>query len=73
MWKFKGNDMFMDLDEPIRFKVAQLDFPPLPVEQEKGAPPFAPMRIVVGSCDTALESRKGMLSASLFFLLSISG
>lgn len=46
IWRFNENDMWMDLEEEIRFRVAQVDFPPLPVEQEKGAPPFAPMQIL---------------------------
>eukprot|EP00897_Mesotaenium_endlicherianum_P005428 jgi/Mesen1/4913/ME000246S04147 len=48
VWKFNENDMFMDLDEQVRFRVAQVKYPALPLEQEqqdKSTKPFAPMQI----------------------------
>ncbi|CAI5523144.1 unnamed protein product, partial [Closterium sp. Naga37s-1] len=46
VWKFNDNDMFLDMDELIRFKVVSVKYPPLPVEQDKGATAFATMEIV---------------------------
>eukprot|EP00270_Netrium_digitus_P021937 TRINITY_DN9649_c0_g3_i1.p1 TRINITY_DN9649_c0_g3~~TRINITY_DN9649_c0_g3_i1.p1 ORF type:complete len:203 (-),score=56.58 TRINITY_DN9649_c0_g3_i1:217-783(-) len=46
IWKFNENEMFMDLQEEVRFRVAAVKYPPLPLEQEKGAKPFAPMQLV---------------------------
>ncbi|OAE28249.1 hypothetical protein AXG93_4492s1400 [Marchantia polymorpha subsp. ruderalis] len=45
IWNFNGNDMFMDLDEEVRFRVVQVKYPTIPIEQDKGAKPFAPMEI----------------------------
>ncbi|CAI5998052.1 unnamed protein product [Closterium sp. NIES-65] len=46
VWKFNDNDMFLDMDELIRFKVVSVKYPALPVEQDKGATAFATMEIV---------------------------
>eukprot|EP00850_Spirogloea_muscicola_P020438 SM000216S06564 [mRNA] locus=s216:197964:200027:+ [translate_table: standard] len=46
VWRFGDNELFMDIDEEVRFRVAQVSFVPTPLEPEPGAPPFAPMRIV---------------------------
>ncbi|KAL3685631.1 hypothetical protein R1sor_003653 [Riccia sorocarpa] len=46
IWNFNGNDMFMDLEEEVRFRVVQVKYPTIPTEQDKGAKPFAPMEII---------------------------
>lgn len=51
VWKFSDeegtvNDMIMDHGEEVRFRVASVRFPELPLTQEKGAKPFAPMEVV---------------------------
>eukprot|EP00249_Psilotum_nudum_P019455 c27262_g1_i1 orf=581-1147(+) len=46
LWNYQGTDMFMDLEEQVRFRVAQVKYPPIPVEQENNAKPFAPMEII---------------------------
>lgn len=42
VWKFDGNDMYMDLQEPIRFRVQSVTFsaPPTPLQLQNatGAP-----------------------------------
>lgn len=45
VWNYNGTDMFMDLDEDVRFRVVQVKYPTIPIEQEKDARPFAPMTI----------------------------
>ncbi|XP_024379800.1 uncharacterized protein [Physcomitrium patens] len=45
IWNYNGADMFMDLEEDVRFRVVQVKYPPIPIEQEKDARPFAPMAI----------------------------
>ncbi|PNW75723.1 hypothetical protein CHLRE_12g538400v5 [Chlamydomonas reinhardtii] len=59
VWKFDGNDMYMDLQEPIRFRVHSVKFnsPPTPIQLANAtgddkllgtaAKPFSPM-VVVG-------------------------
>lgn len=44
-WNYHDTKMYMDLEETIRFRVAHVKFPPLPLEQAKDAKPFAPMEI----------------------------
>ncbi|KAK9815819.1 hypothetical protein WJX72_010172 [[Myrmecia] bisecta] len=57
-WKFDGNEMYMDLDEPIRFRVKDLKFKPTPLPAAlkdaaaedslpgTAANPFAPMEVI---------------------------
>ncbi|CAK9193327.1 hypothetical protein BDL97_01G199200 [Sphagnum fallax] len=45
VWNYNGTPMYMDLDEDVRFRVVQVKYPPIPIEQEKNAKPFAPMQI----------------------------
>jgi DNA-directed RNA polymerase III subunit RPC8 len=47
VWNYNGTPMYMDLDEDVRFRVVQVKYPPIPIEQEKNAKPFAPMQITV--------------------------
>eukprot|EP00246_Nothoceros_aenigmaticus_P010384 TRINITY_DN26865_c0_g1_i1.p1 TRINITY_DN26865_c0_g1~~TRINITY_DN26865_c0_g1_i1.p1 ORF type:complete len:188 (-),score=33.61 TRINITY_DN26865_c0_g1_i1:262-825(-) len=44
-WKYCEEEMYLDLEDTVRFRVAQVKFPPLPLEQAKDAKPFAPMEI----------------------------
>jgi len=46
MWNYNGAELFMDLDEEVRFRVAQLIYPRIPIEQETDAIPCAPMEII---------------------------
>lgn len=46
VWKYNADDIFMEIDDMIRFRVASIKYPPLPVEQEKGAGAFATMEVV---------------------------
>lgn len=45
VWNYKDTDLFMDIDEDVRFRVVQVKYPPIPIEQERDARPFAPMII----------------------------
>eukprot|EP00898_Chlorokybus_atmophyticus_P007598 jgi/Chlat1/783/Chrsp104S01252 len=49
VWKFDGNDMFMDLEEQVRFRVNSVRYPSLPAEGDDGqlevGAVFAPMEI----------------------------
>ncbi|XP_057828196.1 uncharacterized protein LOC131039436 isoform X2 [Cryptomeria japonica] len=45
-WDYDGAELFLDLDEEVRFRVTQLKYPPIPLEQENDAKPFAPMEII---------------------------
>ncbi|KAG2485051.1 hypothetical protein HYH03_016149 [Edaphochlamys debaryana] len=58
VWKFDGNDMYMDLQEPIRFRVQSVKFNPTPTPQQlqnatgddkllgTAAKPFSPMEVI---------------------------
>ncbi|TVU39323.1 hypothetical protein EJB05_12736 [Eragrostis curvula] len=46
MWKTDGNELYLDLDDEIRFLVSNIKYPPIPVEQKEEDPPFAPMQII---------------------------
>eukprot|EP00958_Prasinococcus_capsulatus_P022672 scaffold3202_cov407-Prasinococcus_capsulatus_cf.AAC.24 len=35
VWKYEGNDLFMDLNQEVRFQVEAVEFPPLPTEVQK--------------------------------------
>jgi len=45
VWKYDGQDVFMDMEEDVRFRVVNVKYPQIPIEQEKNAKPFAPMAI----------------------------
>ncbi|KAL6639231.1 hypothetical protein ACP70R_022961 [Stipagrostis hirtigluma subsp. patula] len=48
-WMLKTDDndeLYLDLDDEIRFLVSSIKYPPIPVEQKEDDPPFAPMQIV---------------------------
>ncbi|KAH7284146.1 hypothetical protein KP509_34G041200 [Ceratopteris richardii] len=54
VWSYNENDMFMDLEEEVRFRVEHVKYPPIPVEQDNNAKPFAPMEM------TALINADGL-------------
>eukprot|EP00268_Persea_americana_P027081 TRINITY_DN2657_c1_g1_i11.p1 TRINITY_DN2657_c1_g1~~TRINITY_DN2657_c1_g1_i11.p1 ORF type:complete len:194 (-),score=31.40 TRINITY_DN2657_c1_g1_i11:672-1253(-) len=41
------NEMFLDLNQQIRFRVLSIKYPPIPNEPKNDAEPFAPMEITV--------------------------
>ncbi|RLN34371.1 DNA-directed RNA polymerase III subunit rpc8 isoform X1 [Panicum miliaceum] len=48
-WMLKSGDddeLYLDLDDEIRFLVSSTKYLPIPIEQKEGDPPFAPMQIV---------------------------
>ncbi|KAH9316157.1 hypothetical protein KI387_024784, partial [Taxus chinensis] len=45
-WDYDGSELFLDLDEEVRFRVTQLKYPPIPLEQENDSKPFAPMEVI---------------------------
>ncbi|WVZ65903.1 hypothetical protein U9M48_015193 [Paspalum notatum var. saurae] len=48
-WMLKtedGDELYLDLDDEIRFVVSSTKYPPIPIEQKEDEPPFAPMQIV---------------------------
>ncbi|GAQ91943.1 DNA-directed RNA polymerase III subunit [Klebsormidium nitens] len=45
VWKYNDNDMFMDKEEEVRFKVSSVKFPPLPPENDGTVKVFSPMEI----------------------------
>eukprot|EP00262_Sarcandra_glabra_P004281 TRINITY_DN1523_c2_g1_i3.p1 TRINITY_DN1523_c2_g1~~TRINITY_DN1523_c2_g1_i3.p1 ORF type:complete len:119 (+),score=16.67 TRINITY_DN1523_c2_g1_i3:169-525(+) len=44
-WVCEGEDYILDLNEEIIFRVHSINYPSIPVEQEKDAKPFAPMEV----------------------------
>lgn len=56
VWKFDGNDMYMELNDPVRFRVRSVRFnqKPTPLQLQNGddallgtvAKPFAPMEVI---------------------------
>uniref|UniRef100_A0A5B7AEG5 DNA-directed RNA polymerase subunit n=1 Tax=Davidia involucrata TaxID=16924 RepID=A0A5B7AEG5_DAVIN len=50
IWEFGGDNYPIDGIDEIRFRVQSVNYPPIPVEQEEEAKPFAPM-VVTGSLD----------------------
>ncbi|XP_057539802.1 uncharacterized protein LOC130817865 isoform X2 [Amaranthus tricolor] len=51
MWLFDSAEFPIDEDSEIRFRVSSVEYPPIPLEQEEGSKPFAPM-VVSGSLDS---------------------
>ncbi|KMT15909.1 hypothetical protein BVRB_3g055960 [Beta vulgaris subsp. vulgaris] len=51
VWRFNDEDYPIDEESEIRFRVTRVDYPPIPLEQEEGSKPFAPM-LVTGSLDS---------------------
>ncbi|KAJ3688988.1 hypothetical protein LUZ61_018152 [Rhynchospora tenuis] len=49
VWQFKVDQeefqYSLDIDEEIRFRVASVKYPPIPVEQSENSKPFSPMEI----------------------------
>ncbi|XP_066394829.1 DNA-directed RNA polymerase III subunit rpc8-like [Miscanthus floridulus] len=48
-WMLKtedGDELYLDLDDEIRFLVSSTKYPPIPIDQKEDDPPFAPMQIV---------------------------
>ncbi|XP_078182445.1 RNA polymerase Rpb7 N-terminal domain-containing protein [Carex rostrata] len=41
----EDSNFSLDIDEEIRFRVANVKFPPIPVEQSEDSKPFSPMEI----------------------------
>jgi DNA-directed RNA polymerase III subunit RPC8 len=49
-WMLKtedGDELYLDLDDEIRFLVSSIKYPPIPVEQKETDRAFAPMQIIV--------------------------
>ncbi|KNA10726.1 hypothetical protein SOVF_141600 [Spinacia oleracea] len=51
VWRYNEMDLPIDDDSEIRFQVISVDYPPIPLEQEEGAKPFAPM-VITGSVNS---------------------
>ncbi|KAL5712391.1 hypothetical protein ACHQM5_014572 [Ranunculus cassubicifolius] len=51
IWSYEGIDMAIEHLEEIRFRVHSVQYPPIPVEQEKDTKPFAPM-VITASIDS---------------------
>ncbi|CAM0954253.1 unnamed protein product [Alopecurus aequalis] len=45
MWKTNDAELYLDIDDEIRFSVSSIKYPPIPVEQKEDDRPFAPMLI----------------------------
>lgn len=45
IWKTNGDELYLDIDDEIRFLVSSIKYPPIPVEQNEDDKPFAPMQI----------------------------
>ncbi|XP_021308199.1 DNA-directed RNA polymerase III subunit rpc8 isoform X2 [Sorghum bicolor] len=48
-WMLKtedGDELYLDLDDEIRFLVSSTKYPRIPIDQKEDDPPFAPMQIV---------------------------
>ncbi|KAF0904352.1 hypothetical protein E2562_033422 [Oryza meyeriana var. granulata] len=48
-WMLKtedGDELYLDIDDEIRFLVSSIKYPPIPVEQKENDMPFAPMQII---------------------------
>ncbi|XP_077218407.1 RNA polymerase Rpb7 N-terminal domain-containing protein isoform X1 [Tasmannia lanceolata] len=58
IWEYEGEELYLDKDEEILFRVHSVKYPPIPVVQDKDANPFAPMEITAGIIDDGL----GLLS-----------
>lgn len=50
IWKFNDENYTIDGVDEIRFRVLNVSFPSIPIEQEKDSKPFAPM-VITGSLD----------------------
>ncbi|XP_020273866.1 DNA-directed RNA polymerase III subunit RPC8-like [Asparagus officinalis] len=53
-WTYDSSELPLDLDEKIRFRVKSIKYPPLPIEQDADAKPFAPMEITAEICADGL-------------------
>ncbi|KAJ4972398.1 hypothetical protein NE237_005497 [Protea cynaroides] len=49
-WEFQEEQFPINGKDEIRFQVQSISYPPIPIEQEKEAKPFAPM-VITGSLD----------------------
>ncbi|KAK9083524.1 hypothetical protein Scep_029995 [Stephania cephalantha] len=47
VWIYEGDELNIENEEEIRFRILSVKYPPIPVEPEKDAKPFAPMVITV--------------------------
>lgn len=54
IWTYESAELPLDLDEKIRFRVKNIKYPPLPIEQDANAKPFAPMEIIAEICEDGL-------------------
>ncbi|KAJ6813681.1 DNA-directed RNA polymerase III subunit RPC8-like isoform X1 [Iris pallida] len=54
IWIFDTEELALDLNEKIRFRVKNIKFPPMPIEQDDNAKPFAPMEITAEICQEGL-------------------
>lgn len=48
-WMLKtedGDELYLDIDDEIRFLVSSIKYPPIPVDQKEDDKPFAPMQII---------------------------
>ncbi|KAL2920484.1 DNA-directed RNA polymerase III subunit RPC8 [Bienertia sinuspersici] len=51
VWRYNDMELLVDEESEIRFQVTSVDYPTIPLEQEEGSKPFAPM-VVTGSTDS---------------------
>lgn len=51
VWRYNDLDLPFDDESEIRFQVTSVDYPSIPLEQEEGSKPFAPM-VVTGSLNS---------------------
>ncbi|XP_020250444.1 uncharacterized protein LOC109827813 isoform X2 [Asparagus officinalis] len=53
-WTYDSSELPLDLEEKIRFRIKSIKYPPLPIEQDADAKPFAPMEITAEICADGL-------------------
>ncbi|KAG9451765.1 hypothetical protein H6P81_004669 [Aristolochia fimbriata] len=47
IWDYEGDELTIEKNEEIRFRVYSVKYPTIPIEQEKDEKPFAPMEITI--------------------------
>ncbi|KAK9146497.1 hypothetical protein Sjap_006400 [Stephania japonica] len=50
VWMYEGDELSIENEEEIRFRIQSVKYPAIPIEPEKDAKPFAPM-IITASID----------------------
>lgn len=46
IWQHECGELTLDLDEEVHFRVADVKYPSIPIEQKEDEEPFAPMEII---------------------------